>query len=235
MYRTDFWTLWEKARVGCFKRTASKHVYYLWWNRSPAQVGCMRWVLMTGALGRCRGMGWRGWWEGGSGWGTHVNPCLIHVNVWQKPLQYYKVISLQWIKINGKELPSHFCSLDCFRLSLYRGLGSGEKFKFFSGLFEPISFQVHTWRPSIISVYASYFTKVLVFNVWLQKEKHDGRRKGYRPLNSLEVTSAGSGGGYSQGGEMHQQWLLPLSAHMVQKKQPVIRTQTLGIGGERSY
>ena len=28
-YRTDFWTLWEKARVGCFKRTASKHVYYL--------------------------------------------------------------------------------------------------------------------------------------------------------------------------------------------------------------
>ena len=29
MYRTDFWTLWEKARVGCFKRTASKRVYYL--------------------------------------------------------------------------------------------------------------------------------------------------------------------------------------------------------------
>ena len=28
MYRTDFWTLWEKSRVGCFKRTASKHVYY---------------------------------------------------------------------------------------------------------------------------------------------------------------------------------------------------------------
>ena len=42
MYRTDFWTLWEKARVGCFKRTASKHVYYLGWNRSPAQLGCMR-------------------------------------------------------------------------------------------------------------------------------------------------------------------------------------------------
>ena len=26
MYRTDFWTLWEKARVGYFERTASKHV-----------------------------------------------------------------------------------------------------------------------------------------------------------------------------------------------------------------
>ena len=30
----------------------------------------------------------------GSGWGTHVNPWPIHVYVWQKPPQYYKVISL---------------------------------------------------------------------------------------------------------------------------------------------
>ena len=29
VYGTELWTLWEKARVGCFKRTASKHVYYL--------------------------------------------------------------------------------------------------------------------------------------------------------------------------------------------------------------
>ena len=28
MYRTDFWTLWGKARVGRSERTASKHVYY---------------------------------------------------------------------------------------------------------------------------------------------------------------------------------------------------------------
>ena len=41
------------------------------------------------------GMGWGGRWEGGPGWGTHVHPWLIHVNVWQKPLQYCKVISLQ--------------------------------------------------------------------------------------------------------------------------------------------
>ena len=47
-------------------------------------------------------MGWGGRWEGGSGWGTHVNPLLIRVNVWQKPLQYCKVISLQLIKINEK-------------------------------------------------------------------------------------------------------------------------------------
>ena len=79
IYRTDFWTVWEKARVGCFKRTASKHVYYLGWNRSPAQVGCMRQVLRPGALGKPRGIGWRGRWEGGSVWGIHVYPWLIHV------------------------------------------------------------------------------------------------------------------------------------------------------------
>ena len=28
MYRTDFWTLWGKMRVGCSERTALKQVYY---------------------------------------------------------------------------------------------------------------------------------------------------------------------------------------------------------------
>ena len=41
----------------------------------------MRQVLGPGALGRHRGIGWRRRWEGGSGWGIHVNPWLIHVNV----------------------------------------------------------------------------------------------------------------------------------------------------------
>ena len=46
-------------------------------------------------------VGW-GWsWKGESGWGTHVHPWLIHVNVWQKPLQYCKVISLQ-LKLKKK-------------------------------------------------------------------------------------------------------------------------------------
>ena len=40
-------------------------------------------------------MGWGVRWEGGSGWGTHVHPWLIHVNIWQKPPQFYKVISFQ--------------------------------------------------------------------------------------------------------------------------------------------
>ena len=37
--------------------------------------------------------GWDG--EGESGWGTHVHQWLIHANVWQKPQQNCKVISLQ--------------------------------------------------------------------------------------------------------------------------------------------
>ena len=49
--------------------------------------------MRLGAQGQCTWMTLR--WEGGSGWGTHVHLWLIHVNVWQKPLQYCKVISLQ--------------------------------------------------------------------------------------------------------------------------------------------
>ena len=119
MYRTDFWTLWEKARVGYSERIALKQVSYQGWNRLPAQAGCMRQVLGAGALGRPRGMVWGGRWEGGSGWGTHVTPWLIHVNVWQKPLQYCKVISLQLIKINEKQtnkqtgLHSLVCTVTC--------------------------------------------------------------------------------------------------------------------------
>ena len=41
------------------------------------------------------GWGGEGGGGGGSGWGTLVHPWLIHVNAWQKPPQYCKVISLQ--------------------------------------------------------------------------------------------------------------------------------------------
>ena len=66
-------------------------------------------MLRAGALGRPRGMGWGGRREGGSGRGTHVNPWLIHVNVWQKPLQYCKVISLQLIKMGKKKDKNLVC------------------------------------------------------------------------------------------------------------------------------
>ena len=112
IYRTDFWTLWEKARVGCSERIALKQVYCQEWNRSPAQVGCMRQVLRAGALGRPRGMGWWGRQEGGSGWETHANPWLIHISVLQKPLQYCKIISLQLIKINEEKKRNNKLCID---------------------------------------------------------------------------------------------------------------------------
>ena len=71
----------------------------------------MRQVLRAGALGRPRGMGLGGMWEGVLGWGTHVNPWLILVNVWQKTLQYCKVISLQLITINEKKKRQEIASV----------------------------------------------------------------------------------------------------------------------------
>ena len=41
----------------------------------------MRQALGPGALGKPRGNRWRGRWEGGLGWGTHVNPWMFHFNV----------------------------------------------------------------------------------------------------------------------------------------------------------
>ena len=90
IYRINFLTLWDNVRVGCFQGTALKTVYYLGWNRSPAQVGCMRQVLGTVALGKPRGNGWRGRWDAGLEWGKHVNPWLFHFNVWQNPPQIKK-------------------------------------------------------------------------------------------------------------------------------------------------
>ena len=58
----------------------------------------------TGCLGLVHWDDPEGWdREGGSGWGTHIHPWLIHVNVWQNPPQYCKVINLQLkLKINLK-------------------------------------------------------------------------------------------------------------------------------------
>ena len=55
-------------------------------------------ALRADALGWPWGMGW-----GGSGCGTHIHLWLIHVDVWQKPPQYCKVISLQLKKKTSKE------------------------------------------------------------------------------------------------------------------------------------
>ena len=62
------------------------------------QITSPGWMCETSAWGWCTGKTQRNQVErevgGGIGMGIHVNPWLIHVNVWQKSLQYCKVISL---------------------------------------------------------------------------------------------------------------------------------------------
>ena len=43
-----------------------------WMHETSARAWC---------TGKTRGIGWRGRGEGGSGWGIHVNPWLIRVNI----------------------------------------------------------------------------------------------------------------------------------------------------------
>ena len=76
------------------------------WNRA----------LKAGALGKPRGMEWGGRWEGDLGWGTHVNPWLINVSIWQKPPQYCKVISLQLKQFLKMCYELETCSLSCMNL-----------------------------------------------------------------------------------------------------------------------
>ena len=50
MYRTDFWTLWEKAWVGCFKRTVETSIL-----SRVKQVTSPGWMHETRARAWCTG------------------------------------------------------------------------------------------------------------------------------------------------------------------------------------
>ena len=100
---------------------------------------------------------WRGRWEAGSGWGIHVKPGLILVNVWQKPLQYCKVISLQLIKkIRKKKTEDLIFAITIFTEAFW-DLKLGE----------PSELVATTWtkwgnfqEPLTISFYTSSFTSI---------------------------------------------------------------------------
>ena len=81
MYRTVFWTLWERERVGRFGRMALKHVKCHVRDELPVQVRC----TMLDAWGWCTGMtqGVGMGREEGSGWGAWVYLWGIHFDVWQ--------------------------------------------------------------------------------------------------------------------------------------------------------
>ena len=86
MYRTVFWTL---GRGRWWDNLGEWHwnMYIICETYRQSRFDAWDRVLRAGALGWPRGMGWRGRWEAGSRWGTHVHvhPWQIHVNVWQPP------------------------------------------------------------------------------------------------------------------------------------------------------
>ena len=63
------------------------------WYRSPVQVQYMRQAAQGWCTGMTRRNGMRREVGGGSRWGRHEHPWLIHVSVWHKPLQYCKLIA----------------------------------------------------------------------------------------------------------------------------------------------
>ena len=81
MYRTDFWILWERERVGLFERIALKHVYYHVRNESPVYVQYRiqdAWDNMG--------------WEVGGGFriGNSCTPMADSCQCVTKPIQYCK-------------------------------------------------------------------------------------------------------------------------------------------------
>ena len=95
--KTDFWTLGE-GESGMLQENSIESCILsrVKWITSPG------WLHETSVHTWCTGKTQRDRVESevgaGSGCGIHVYPWLIHVNVWQKPLQYCKVISFQLIK-----------------------------------------------------------------------------------------------------------------------------------------
>ena len=82
--------LWEKVREGCFERTA-------------CILSIVKQITSLGGMHETSARTWcTGKTQRNRGWGIHVTPWLIHVNVWQNPLKCCEVISLQLIKINEK-------------------------------------------------------------------------------------------------------------------------------------
>ena len=55
----------------------------------------MKQGTQAGVLGHPEGWGWEGGERGVQNGETQAHPWLIHIDVWQKPPQYSKVISLQ--------------------------------------------------------------------------------------------------------------------------------------------
>ena len=92
MYRTVFWTLWERARVGWFGRMTCivSHVKRITSPGSMQDTGCSGLVHWDDP---------EGWYREGGGRGVQMGntctPVADSCRCMAKPIQYCKVISLQ--------------------------------------------------------------------------------------------------------------------------------------------
>ena len=111
LYHQKYWVTSERQNViedspnfgwrcNILKTNVSEH-----WNvyitickiDDQCKFNAWSWALKASAVGQPRGMGWGGRRTWGFGIGGHVHPWPIHVDVWQKPPEYY---SYPPIKIN---------------------------------------------------------------------------------------------------------------------------------------
>ena len=87
MYRTVFWTLWERARGGMVWENGIE-TCKLSYVKQIASPGLMHDTGCSGLMHWDDTEGWDG--EGGSAWGTHVHSWWIQVNVWQNQYNIVK-------------------------------------------------------------------------------------------------------------------------------------------------
>ena len=82
MYRTVFWTLWERTRLDDLGESHWNMYNIIYEMNRQSRFNAWYWMLGAGALRQSRGMVQGGKRERGSGWGTHVYLWQIHVDVW---------------------------------------------------------------------------------------------------------------------------------------------------------
>ena len=90
MYRTVFWTLWERVRGVIWENGIETCI--ISYVKRVTSPGSMQ---ETGCLGLVHWDDPEGWdgeegGKGGSGLGTHVHPWWIHVDVWQNQYNIVK-------------------------------------------------------------------------------------------------------------------------------------------------
>ena len=172
----------------------------------------MRQALGPGALGGPGGSGWRGRWEGGSGWGRPVNSRTFHFNVWQNSLQIKKKKKKKKIKyIKKKE------NLGITKIlhDKKRNLGDLEE------EYASESYELMSLEENPVGQPQSSMRKYDLSSVWLPLTKY------HRLAYITEINFFHSSGGWSLRSGWQYGWVLVqgpsfwLDSHMVRGKSKV--------------